>query len=183
MKHSEFSQGSIMKKKHRFSLLIFLSLFSILILASPTGISFAQEPTPSDDDINTIARKLYCPVCENTPLDVCPTQACRQWREEIRLRLAQGWTDEQPIKEFVGRMRASAAVRVVEAIEAGIASGQLRPMDSHLAAEMVINQFTGLILSARLGSAPTTSQEQKEHAEAMADMLLHGLSAHPKADQ
>lgn len=90
-----------MKKKRRFSLLILLGLFSILILASPTGISFAQEPTPSDDDINTIARKLYCPVCENTPLDVCPTQACRQWREEIRLRLAQGWTEQEILDYFV----------------------------------------------------------------------------------
>jgi cytochrome c-type biogenesis protein CcmH len=40
-------------------------------------------------------------VCENTPLDVCPTQACRQWREEIRLRLAQGWTEQQILDYFV----------------------------------------------------------------------------------
>ena len=23
-------------------------------------------------------------MCENTPLDVCPTEACRQWRDLIR---------------------------------------------------------------------------------------------------
>jgi len=59
----------------------------------------AQAPTPSDDDVNAIARQLFCPVCENTPLDVCPTQACAQWRALIREKLAQGWTADQ-IKQY-----------------------------------------------------------------------------------
>ena len=37
----------------------------------------SQGPTPTDDAVNKIAKQLYCPVCENTPLDVCPTEACR----------------------------------------------------------------------------------------------------------
>lgn len=44
----------------------------------------------SDDEVNDVAKDLYCPVCENTPLDVCPTQACADWRELIRTKLAQG---------------------------------------------------------------------------------------------
>ncbi len=59
----------------------------------------AQQPTPSDDDVNRIAKQLYCPVCENIPLDVCGTQACAQWRELIRQQLAQGWTEQQ-IKDY-----------------------------------------------------------------------------------
>jgi cytochrome c-type biogenesis protein CcmH len=59
----------------------------------------AQTPLPSDDDVNAVAKQLFCPVCENTPLDVCPTQACAQWRELIRLKLSQGWTSDQ-IKEY-----------------------------------------------------------------------------------
>jgi cytochrome c-type biogenesis protein CcmH len=59
----------------------------------------AQAPTPSDDDVNRIARQLYCPVCENTPLDVCPTEACRQWRELIRTMLSQG-KSEAEIKQY-----------------------------------------------------------------------------------
>ena len=59
----------------------------------------AQVPTPSDDDVNAIARQLFCPVCENTPLDVCPTQACAQWRALIREKLSEGWTAEQ-IKQY-----------------------------------------------------------------------------------
>ena len=59
----------------------------------------AQQPTPSDDQVNAIAKQLYCPVCENIPLDVCPTTACAQWRELIRQKLAEGWTEQQ-IKEY-----------------------------------------------------------------------------------
>ena len=42
---------------------------------------------------------IYCPVCENVPLDVCPTQACAQWRDTIRERLVAG-DSEQEIKDF-----------------------------------------------------------------------------------
>jgi len=65
------------------------------------GVVYAQQPqpTPSDDQVNAIARQLYCPVCENTPLDVCPTTACAQWRDLIREKLAVGWTD-QAIKDY-----------------------------------------------------------------------------------
>ncbi len=61
----------------------------------------AQNPTPTDDQVNQIAHQLYCPVCENTPLDVCPTEACRQWRDLIRQKLSQGWTEDQIKQYFV----------------------------------------------------------------------------------
>jgi cytochrome c-type biogenesis protein CcmH len=32
-------------------------------------------------------------------LDVCPTQACAQWRETIRLKLSEGWSEQQ-IKDY-----------------------------------------------------------------------------------
>jgi cytochrome c-type biogenesis protein CcmH len=72
---------------------------ALLTTALFTGNTLAQEPTPSDDEVNQIAKELYCPVCENTPLDVCPTEACRQWRDLIREQLAAGWTEEQ-IKQY-----------------------------------------------------------------------------------
>ncbi len=61
----------------------------------------AQNPTPTDDEVNRIAHQLYCPVCENTPLDVCPTEACRQWRDLIRQQLSEGWTEAQIKQYFV----------------------------------------------------------------------------------
>jgi len=65
------------------------------------GVVSAQEqtPSPSDDDVNEIAGQMYCPVCENIPLDVCDTRACAQWRDLIREKLAAGWTEDQ-IKDY-----------------------------------------------------------------------------------
>lgn len=76
---------------------IFL-ITTLLTLTWLTPVS-AQQSTPQPDDVNRVAHQLYCPVCENTPLDVCPTQACAQWRGLIRDKLAAGWTDEQ-IKQY-----------------------------------------------------------------------------------
>lgn len=69
------------------------------LLALGIGRASAQTPEPSDDDVNRVAKQLYCPVCENIPLDVCPTQACAQWRATIREKLVAGW-DEQQIKDY-----------------------------------------------------------------------------------
>ncbi len=80
------------------SILFLLALAAWLV---PSRLAFAQKPTPSDDDVNRIAHQLYCPVCENTPLDVCPTEACRQWRDLIRQQLSQGWTEDQIKQYFV----------------------------------------------------------------------------------
>ena len=62
---------------------------------------FAQGSTPTDDEVNAIAKQLYCPVCENTPLDVCPTDACKEWREEIRGMLADGKNEAEIKQHFV----------------------------------------------------------------------------------
>lgn len=56
---------------------------------------------PTDDEVNRVAKKLYCPVCPNTPLDVCETKACQDWRAQIRDQLAAGWTEEQVLAYFV----------------------------------------------------------------------------------
>jgi cytochrome c-type biogenesis protein CcmH len=61
----------------------------------------AQGPTPTDDEVNRIAKQLYCPVCESTPLDVCPTEACRQWRDLIRTMLAEGKSEQEIQQYFV----------------------------------------------------------------------------------
>lgn len=73
----------------------------ILILASASAsVVFAQDGFPTDDDVNKIAKQLYCPVCESTPLDVCPTEACRQWREVIRTMLIEGKSEAEIKQHF-----------------------------------------------------------------------------------
>ena len=84
--------------------LFFITLLVILTL-SWTAAS-AQEANPetiTDNQVNAVAKQLYCPVCENIPLDVCGTQACEDWRNEIRQKLADGWNDDQIKQYFVDR--------------------------------------------------------------------------------
>ncbi|MAT96248.1 MAG: hypothetical protein CL608_03820 [Anaerolineaceae bacterium] len=79
-----------------------LLLALLTIAASFYAVSLVQAQTvPTDDEVNAIARKLYCPVCPNTPLDVCETQACADWRAQIRDQLADGWPEEQVMAYFV----------------------------------------------------------------------------------
>lgn len=83
----------------------FRSLWFLLFLLSVltfTGVASAQDPDEAvtDDEVNKVARELYCPICENTPLDVCETQACEDWRQLIREKLEAGQSEEQIVEYF-----------------------------------------------------------------------------------
>ncbi len=78
-----------------------LLLAGLLAAVAPPAEVVAQEEQPTDDEVNAIAKGLYCPVCENVPLDVCPTLACKQWRDTIREKLALGWNQAQIEQYFV----------------------------------------------------------------------------------
>ncbi len=85
--------------KPTFTLSITLTLLLALAMVTTAVAQSGDPSTITDDQVNAIAKQLYCPVCENIPLDVCGTQACAQWRELIREKLALGWSEEQ-IKEY-----------------------------------------------------------------------------------
>ncbi len=77
-------------------------LVTIAFAVVVPGVAFAQDAdpnAPTDDEVNAIAHDLYCPVCENVPLDVCGTQACAQWRALIREKLSEGWSEAE-IKQY-----------------------------------------------------------------------------------
>ncbi|HSL44378.1 MAG TPA: cytochrome c-type biogenesis protein CcmH [Anaerolineales bacterium] len=94
MSKTQFSQ--ITNYGFLFSL---LAAFAFALTTQTTAL--AQGPTPTDDEVNRIAKQLYCPVCESTPLDVCPTEACRQWRDLIRTMLAEGKSEQEIQQYFV----------------------------------------------------------------------------------
>ncbi|MBI5964625.1 MAG: cytochrome c-type biogenesis protein CcmH [Chloroflexi bacterium] len=77
--------------------LAFIFFLTILF----TSAALAQDNIVTDDEVNAVAHQLYCPVCQNTPLDVCPTDACRDWREQIRGMLAEGKTEDEILQYFV----------------------------------------------------------------------------------
>jgi cytochrome c-type biogenesis protein CcmH len=88
------------KRKLIFSFVIVLAS----ILAASVAYAQGGQPyNPTDNDVNRIAKQLYCPVCPNTPLDVCETKACEDWRAQIRDQLSEGWTDQQIIDYFVAQ--------------------------------------------------------------------------------
>ncbi len=86
--------------KAQTTLVVAAALFLVLLFASPFNVSAQEENPVTDDEVNAVAKELYCPVCENVPLDVCPTTACAQWRELIREKIREGWTPEQ-IKAYL----------------------------------------------------------------------------------
>lgn len=85
------------------SLSVLASVASAQNGAPPTPVPGAQQRTVTSDDVNAIARQMYCPVCENEPLDVCRTAACQQWRAQIAQMLSEGQTEEQIKQYFVDR--------------------------------------------------------------------------------
>ncbi len=88
-----------------------LALVVIMILI-PLSTAGAQDNSPiTDDEVNALAEELYCPVCENVPLDVCPTKACAQWRDLIREKMELGWSEKQ-IKEFFAEQYGAQVLAV-----------------------------------------------------------------------
>ncbi|MEX2160571.1 MAG: cytochrome c-type biogenesis protein CcmH [Anaerolineales bacterium] len=79
-----------MKRAVFILVLAFLIVGAVLPTAAPEG-----GQTTGPDQVNKIARNLYCPVCANVPLDVCGTAACAQWRQQIADLLEEGYSEQQ----------------------------------------------------------------------------------------
>jgi cytochrome c-type biogenesis protein CcmH len=90
--------------KLRLLALVAVALLGVVVaIASPAAAQDDPKKPATADQVNAVANKLYCPVCENITLDTCGTAACAQWREEIRLQLDEGKTPAQVIEDFVTR--------------------------------------------------------------------------------
>lgn len=85
--------------RNKITFVFFVLIF--LLLMVPFNNVIAQNDYPTDDQVNAIAKDLYCPVCENIPLDVCPTQACAQWRALIKEKMIAGWSKDEIKQYFV----------------------------------------------------------------------------------
>ena len=96
----------LFKHLREWTLAWVLSLALSLLVVSLVSAQGSGPAGVTDDQVNAIAKQLYCPVCENIPLDVCGTQACAQWRDLIREKLGQGWTENQIKQYFVDQYGA-----------------------------------------------------------------------------
>ncbi|MEL7432472.1 MAG: cytochrome c-type biogenesis protein CcmH [Chloroflexota bacterium] len=83
--------------------------FTVLLLALlATFAVYAQDDTTTtttatQDDVDEVASSMFCPVCENEPLDQCYNATCIQWKREIQNMLSQGMTPEEIQTSFVDR--------------------------------------------------------------------------------
>src|SRR5664279_4568043 len=90
------------------SLVALLVVFAVTTAYAQTTPNPAPTGTPvvSDDEVNRISKGLYCPICQNVPLEVCETAACGRWREQVRDLIAQGETEQQIRAYFVDHFGA-----------------------------------------------------------------------------
>ena len=91
-----------MRKNNRLPQIFLVVLILVFSAVSALAQDDSLDRTVTDDEVNEVARDVYCPVCENTPLDVCQTQACADWRELIRTKLASG-ESKQEIFDYFAR--------------------------------------------------------------------------------
>ncbi|QYK51941.1 MAG: cytochrome c-type biogenesis protein CcmH [Anaerolineales bacterium] len=84
------------------ALVIAAGLLLAACAGSPAAAPSAQG-APSADEVNAVAKNLYCPVCANVPLDVCGTAACAQWRGQIADLLTEGYTEQQVYDYFAAQ--------------------------------------------------------------------------------
>lgn len=90
-------------RKYKANISIGLLIVLVIISWFAATPARAQGPVNIDDEVNRIAKGLYCPVCPNTPLDVCGTQACIDWRADIKTMVQQGKTEQEIRDTFVAR--------------------------------------------------------------------------------
>lgn len=81
----------------------FRHFFLLIILVSMALPAFAQTSTVTDDEVRDVAEHMYCPICENEPLDDCRNVTCMQWKAEIRRMLGEGMSQQAIVDDFVAR--------------------------------------------------------------------------------
>lgn len=120
-------------------------LIGLALLATPT---LAQRLI-TEDDVTRVAERLYCPVCENIPLDDCGMEACIIWKQEIADMLVAGMSDEQIIANFVARY----GEKVV-----GV------PLDDTLRMMAFIMPLLGLLLASIAAALTFTNWEKRKQS-------------------
>jgi cytochrome c-type biogenesis protein CcmH len=82
-----------------------LVVAALLLAVMGGGVAhpvLAQEPRGvSRDQVNEVARELYCPLCTGLSVDVCEIQVCVQMRDVIADKLAAGESKEEIKAYFV----------------------------------------------------------------------------------
>jgi cytochrome c-type biogenesis protein CcmH len=90
-------------------LLSVLLLALLLMIGGGVALAQADAPAASEaaqrevtpDEVNTVARELWCPLCSGVRLDSCELKACDQMKDVIAIKLAEGEDTESIQAYFV----------------------------------------------------------------------------------
>jgi cytochrome c-type biogenesis protein CcmH len=147
----------------------FYSYFAAAPVLAQTPVPPQAVPQPSDDQVNAVARELYCPVCENTPLDVCPTKSCANWRDLIRAKLALGW-DKERIKQYFADQYGDRVLPVPPARGLNWLMFVIPPLIL-LGGALVLFNALRRKQTAQVPAAPLTAEPDEEYMARVEDEL------------
>ena len=147
----------------RFSFALVLGLAAALLWSSAAWAQSGGKVV-TDDEVNAVAKQLYCPVCENTPLDVCPTQACADWRADIRDKLALGWTDEQ-IKAYFAQQYGDRVLARPPARGLNLVVYIVPPLALLLGGFLLYRYLTGRRTIAMAAASPAPASDYQAQLE------------------
>ena len=68
--------------------IVVIGMLAVMGLALPAN-GLAQQPV-TPEQVNAVARELWCPLCNSVRLDTCELKACEQMPEVIADKLAAG---------------------------------------------------------------------------------------------
>ena len=78
-------------------------LMGLLLVLLSVGVAWGQENPPTgevtNDQVNDVARELWCPLCSGVRLDSCELNACDQMKDVIAIKLSEG-EDTTSIKDY-----------------------------------------------------------------------------------
>ena len=88
--------------------LLLAFVLSAATVVAGTNVIYAQSDAPAaavdtsaitPDQVNVIAREIWCPLCSGVRLDACELKACEQMKEVIAIKLAEG-EDLESIRDY-----------------------------------------------------------------------------------
>ena len=89
-----------MNPKQIFTLtmvVLLLTLMRVQVVYAQEGAATANAATAND--VNEVAKELWCPLCSGVRLDACELRACDQMKDVIADKLAEG-ESTQNIKDY-----------------------------------------------------------------------------------
>lgn len=92
--------------KHRTVFLLFGLMAALLWFGVDAALAQDAPATEAvegvtPNDVNEVARELWCPLCSGVRLDACELKACDQMKDVIAIKLAEGENTESIKAYFI----------------------------------------------------------------------------------